>query len=246
MTHLDPSRRALARSALARSALVALAAAAALGLAACGEDAPAPPETFTLTVTGTGTGSGIVVSTPAGINCQITNGAAAATGCTGTFTAGTSVGLLASPGLPTLEFGGWGAPCAGTDACNVTVSANTTVAAGFRPRVQTLTVALQAPANRDDGAILLTVSGPTILALRPGPGLEMAEVRDAPGAGGAGVARSRLLLRGLIAPGALLQLDVPGSASASQYSASVQQVAARASGNYAQRADVAAYQLTIR
>ena len=233
MTHLTSSRRALA----------ALASVVALGLAAC-DDEPAPPQTFTLTVTGTGTGSGIVTSVPAGISCPITNGAAAATGCTGTFTAGTAVGLFATPGLPTLEFIGWGAPCAGSDACNVTVSANTTLTAGFRPRVQTLTVTLQAPANRDDGAILLTLSGPTVLALRPGQGLEMAEVRDNAGPGG-GV-RSRLMLRGLISPGALLEVDVPGSAAASQYTASAQQVAARASGGYAQRADLSAYQLTVR
>jgi hypothetical protein len=49
-----------------------------------------------------------------------------------------------------------------------------------------------------------------------------------------------------VASGAVLEADVPGSATASQYAASVQQVAAQASGNYAQRTDVAAYQLTIR
>src|SRR5689334_10707384 len=207
-----------------------LAATLVLGVSACGDD-PAPPQTYTLTIAGTGTGSGRVVSTPAGIDCAITNGAAAATGCTATFQAGVPVGLVASPAAATLEFVGWGAPCASEPACTLTVGANTTISAGFRPRVQTLTLSLQAPAGRADGAMLLTLSGPSILAGRPGAGLELAE---APGAAAGGAAsRRRVLLRGALASGAVLEVDVPGSATASQYAASVEQVAARASDGYA-------------
>ena len=216
----------------------------ALAAAACGDDDPAPPQTFTVTVAGASSGSGRVLSTPAGIDCQITNGVAAATGCTGTFPAGTQVGLIASPAAATLEFVGFGAPCTDAPACTLTVSANTNVTAGFRSRVQTLTLNLQPPAGRDDGAILLTLTGPSILAIRPSAGLELAESRDAVGTGS--TARSRMLLRGPLPNGALLQIDVPGSATLNQYSATVQQVAARASANYAQRTDLAAYQLTIR
>jgi hypothetical protein len=226
------------------SAALAALTLAALALTACSDDDPAPPQPFTLTIASAGAGSGRVLSAPAGIDCQITNGTAAAAGCTGTFPAGTVVGLVATAASPSLEFVGWSAPCTDVPACSVTVSANTTVTATFRPRVQTFTVNLQAPAGRDDGAILLTLTGPTILALRPATGLEFTEVRDAVGA--AGTARSRILLRGTLASGALLQVDVPGSATASQYVATAQQVAARASGNYAQRADVSAYQLTVR
>jgi hypothetical protein len=239
-----PSPRARATRLLA-AALGSLASLAALGAAACGgDDEPAPPQTFTLTVTNTGTGSGRVLSAPAGIDCQITNGAAAATGCTATFTTGTAVGLIATPATAAQEFAGWGLPCADAAVCNLTVTGNTTVSAGFRARVQTLTLTLQAPANRDDGAMMLTLAGPTILAIRPGAGLELSEVRDAVGA--AGTARSRMLLRGTLASGALLQVDVPGSAAPNQYQALVQQVAARASGSYVQRTDLAAYQLTLR
>jgi hypothetical protein len=225
------------------AALTVLAATLVLGTSACGDD-PAPPQMYTLTIAGAGPGSGRVVSAPTGIDCVITNGTAAATGCTATFPAGVPVGLVASPASATLEFVGWGAPCASEPACTVTVGANTTISVGFRPRVQTLTLTLQAPPNRADGAVLLTLSGPSILAVRPGAGLELAE---APDAGAAGTASGRrVLLRGAVASGAVLEADVPGSATASQYAASVQQVAAQASGNYAQRADVAAYQLTIR
>jgi len=232
-----PTRAAL-------TALPALAALATLALAACGGDdgGSATPQTFTLTITPTGSGSGRVLSAPAGIDCQITNGVVAPTGCTASFPAGTSVGLVASPGASNLEFIGWGAPCAEAAACTVTVSANTTLGAGFRARVQTLTLSLQAPA-RDDGAILLTLTGPSILAVRSGAGLELAESRDVV-TGGA--ARSRVLLRGTIAAGAILQVDVPGSATAAQYQATVQQVAARASGGYALRTDPAAYVLSLR
>ena len=244
MTTASPSRpapRSRARRPL-RAACTALAL-ATLGPTACGgDDEPAPPPTFTLTIASAGAGSGRVLSAPAGIDCQITNGTAAATGCTATFPAGTVVGLVASPASPALEFVGWSAPCSDAAACSVTVTANTSLTATFRPRVQTLTLSLQAPAGREDGAILLTLTGPTILAVRPGTGLEIAEVRDAVGT----AVRSRVLLRGNLASGALLQVDVPGSATASQYSASVQQVAARASGGYAQRTDAAAYQLTLR
>ena len=48
----------------------------------------------TLTITGGGTGSGTVTSTPAGINCVITAGVAAATGCKASFAHGTNVTLL--------------------------------------------------------------------------------------------------------------------------------------------------------
>jgi hypothetical protein len=162
---------------------------------------------------------------PAGIDCAGSGSgcsaafAGAPTGCTGTFPAGTRVGLIASPASPSLEFVGFSAPCTDVPACALTVSANANVTAGLRPRVQTLTLDLQPPAGRDDGAILLPVTGPSILAIRPSAGLELAESRDAVGTGG--TARSRMLLRGPLPSGALLQIDVPGRATVNQYSATV-------------------------
>jgi len=55
-----------------------------------------PPNRFTLTVSGGAGGNGAVQSTPAGISCTITAGAAGATGCSATFLAGQAVGLTAT------------------------------------------------------------------------------------------------------------------------------------------------------
>ena len=78
----------------------------------------AKPETLTVVVLG----SGGVVSKPAGIDCPGT--------CTATFAAGTKVVLT-----PELKDGSsflhWGAPCSGTGACTVRLSALTAVAAQF-------------------------------------------------------------------------------------------------------------------
>jgi hypothetical protein len=50
---------------------------------------------YTLTVAGGAGGNGKITSTPAGINCTVTNGGAGSTGCTMSFAAGTSVTLSA-------------------------------------------------------------------------------------------------------------------------------------------------------
>jgi hypothetical protein len=54
-----------------------------------------------------------------------------------------------------------------------------------------------------------------------------------------------VFVRGLLASGAVAEIDVPGSAVVGQYGWSVQQVAARASGRYAQRADLSPYRLQL-
>jgi hypothetical protein len=77
---------------------------------------------FALTVTEAGSGTGTVMSTPAGINCKPT--------CSANFPGGTSVTLTAAPATGS-TFTGWSAPCEGTGACTVTVSAATTVTATF-------------------------------------------------------------------------------------------------------------------
>src|SRR5580698_6228808 len=79
---------------------------------------------FTLTVTKAGTGTGTVTSSPAGINCGAT--------CSGSFASGTQVTLTAAPATGS-TFTGWGAPCAGTGTCVITLTAATTVTATFAP-----------------------------------------------------------------------------------------------------------------
>jgi hypothetical protein len=86
-----------------------------------------------LTVAGTGTGSGTVTSTPAGIACTITNGAAAATGCAATFPRGATVQLAATPAAGS-DFRSWRGACGGTDPCTVVLGAPTAVTAEWAQR----------------------------------------------------------------------------------------------------------------
>ena len=84
----------------------------------------------TLTVKGTGTGSGVVTSSPAGINCRITAGVAATTGCIGRFTQGATVTLTAVP-QSGHSFKAWSGSCTGSGACRVTMTVNRTATARF-------------------------------------------------------------------------------------------------------------------
>ncbi|HTL32885.1 MAG TPA: glycine rich domain-containing protein [Kofleriaceae bacterium] len=84
-------------------------------------DAPpdAPPAMVTLTVTKTGTGT--ITSDPAGITCGTT--------CTMTVNPGTAVTLTATPDLDTTF--AWSGACTGNSTCQVTLTADTSVAAAF-------------------------------------------------------------------------------------------------------------------
>src|SRR4051812_46889035 len=84
---------------------------------ACG----GPAKQFALTVRMMGDGTG-TISAP-GLTCSGSE-------CTGRFESGTSVELSAVPDASSL-FASWDAPCAGSGACSVKVSADTTVHATF-------------------------------------------------------------------------------------------------------------------
>jgi YVTN family beta-propeller protein len=79
--------------------------------------------TNTLSVALTGGGAGTVTSSPSGINCGAT--------CAASFQTGTQIALsAAAAGRST--FAGWsGGGCSGIDDCTLTLSADTTVTAGF-------------------------------------------------------------------------------------------------------------------
>lgn len=93
-------------------------------------DMTAAVVTKTLTVTGSGTGDGTVKSSPAGINCTITKGIAAATGCKAPFKRGVTVTLTATPKTGH-AFKGWFKTCTGTGTCTVAMTVNRTVNARF-------------------------------------------------------------------------------------------------------------------
>lgn len=230
---------------LARRAALCTVVGAAL--AACQDhQAPAENQTvprFTVSVGGGGTASGRVTSADGQIDCTLRAGVATGS-CSATFAQGASVRLAAQGSSASEdEFGGWsGASCAGSvPSCVVVVDGNVAVVAAFRPQRQTLTLSVVTP-HADDGAFLVSVAGPGILAVRPDPKVELSEARDTV----AGVVRARLFVRGALSSGAVAQFDVPGGAAASQYTLQMLQAAARASGRYAQRTDLALYALTLR
>jgi Domain of unknown function (DUF1929)/Glyoxal oxidase N-terminus/Divergent InlB B-repeat domain len=91
------------------------------------------PFTIQISSGTTGVGSGTVKSqaglTPA-INCVITNGTPASTGCSATYPANTALTLTATPASD-FAFGGWPEPSCGTDSCQFTVIQNRTISAPF-------------------------------------------------------------------------------------------------------------------
>ena len=93
-------------------------------------DITAAVVTKTLTVIGSGTGDGTVKSSPAGINCTVTNGIAAATGCKASFNQGVTVTLTAIPKAGH-SFRGWFRACTGTGTCTTVMSVNRSVEARF-------------------------------------------------------------------------------------------------------------------
>jgi Bacterial pre-peptidase C-terminal domain/Divergent InlB B-repeat domain len=85
------------------------------------------PQTYTLSVLGSGTGTGTV--TGSGISCTINNGSTSGT-CQASYSSGTNVSLTATPTSGS-TFSGWSGSCSGTGACNLTMSSNKSVTAGF-------------------------------------------------------------------------------------------------------------------
>ncbi|HYC32458.1 MAG TPA: galactose oxidase-like domain-containing protein [Gemmatimonadales bacterium] len=117
--------------------LAASVGVAGLLVLGCRDDDPPPtaPELATvvkktLTVKGSGTGDGVVTSSPAGINCTITKGVAAATGCVAQFQNTLTVTLSATPKTGS-AFLAWFQYCQGYQICQAPMNANRTVQARF-------------------------------------------------------------------------------------------------------------------
>jgi hypothetical protein len=115
-----------------------VAGAVALALLHACQDTPRPTEpelvatavVRTLTITASGSGDGVVTSNPAGVNCTVTAGVVAGTGCKGQFGDGTVVTLTAVPktGHSFLQ---WFGACTGTGTCKLTMTADRTAKARF-------------------------------------------------------------------------------------------------------------------
>jgi hypothetical protein len=105
----------------------------------------------------------------------------------------------------------------------------------------TVSLALATP-NADDGALLFTVSGPSILGVTPAAGVELAESR----ATANGATTSTIVVRGNLASGVIATMTVRGAHADSPYTVQIREAAARASGNYAQRSDLSQYRVTVQ
>ena len=106
------------------------------------------------------------------------------------------------------------------------------------PTEATLTLTLSTP-NAGDGGILFTVTGPSILGVTPRSGLEMTQRTTTDN----GLTTTTVLVRGNLTSGPIGSITVRGADAPAAYTAEVQQVAAGASGGYAQRADLTAYRV---
>jgi hypothetical protein len=126
------------RSRLLSSLTVCLAAVAASVLLYACQDTLRPTELEpavtavlrTLAVKGSGSGDGVVTSSPAGINCTVAGGVAAATGCKAQFGDGVVVTLTARPKTGH-SFLRWFGSCTGTGSCKLSMTADRAVEARF-------------------------------------------------------------------------------------------------------------------
>ena len=98
-----------------------------------------PPNSYQMTVAGGSNGDGSVTSSPAGVTCQITGGAAAASGCTATFATSSQVTLSAAAATGSFlkAWSGGGCDANGTGVggssgtCVVTMSQAQAIVASF-------------------------------------------------------------------------------------------------------------------
>ena len=218
------------------AALLAVALAAGCG----GSDDPVDPTRSTKTVTISGAlGSGRVTSSDAKIDCRIANGVTSGPTCTAAFDSGSTTTLAATADTDQ-EFVAWSGDCTGA-TCQLSVTRDVTASPRFAALQATLSLTLATP-NADDGAILFTVSGPSILGVTPAAGVELVESR----ATANGSTTSTILVRGHLANGAIGTLAVRGVNVDSPYTVQVREAAARASGNYAQRSDLAQYRVAVQ
>ena len=210
--------------------------------AGCGDsDDPVNPNRPTKTIAISGAvGSGRVASSDGKIDCRVVNGATSGPTCSAAFDSG-SVATLTATADTDQEFVAWAGDCSGATACQLTVTRDATVSPRFAALQATVSVTLATP-NADDGAVLFTVSGPSILGVTPASGMELVESR----ATANGATTATILVRGNLVSGVIGTLTVRGVHVDSPYTTLVYEAAARASGNYAQRADRSQYRVTVR
>jgi hypothetical protein len=106
---------------------------------------------------------------------------------------------------------------------------------------RTLPIELTMPA-RDDGGMIFTVEGPTIVDVAPASGFDVVTS----GAESHGRTSVTALVVGPLQNGVIAWLTVRGVNSGQPYDVTITQVAAGAADAYVQRGDLGAYRLTVR
>lgn len=92
------------------------------------------PTSYLLVVVMAGTGTGTVTSSPAGLNCSISNGATSGS-CSASYAPGTNVTLTAAP-TNGHSFDGWSGACSGSGTCSVSMTeARSAIATFTEPRL---------------------------------------------------------------------------------------------------------------
>lgn len=119
------------------------------------------PATHPLTITGTTgvtRGSARITSVPAGIDCQVTRGVAATSGCSAQFPAGSTVQLSHQANTGS-QFTGWGAPCSGTGPCTVSMTGSRSVSADVATP-WTYSITITPGTSTGSGRVTSSVEGP--------------------------------------------------------------------------------------
>ena len=88
----------------------------------------------------------------------------------------------------------------------------------------------------------MTITGPSVLGVVARPGIEADESQVTSN----GSTTSTVIFRGNLATGPIGDVRVRGADVGAAYVIQIRQVAARASGGYALRADLGAYRLTMQ
>src|SRR5205823_405886 len=142
MSRLPPGLTAL----LAAIAALAIVYACEQGTVPTSPDLSVTKSPKLLTVTGSGSGGSGRATGATGIDCAITLGAAATTGCQSSLPWKSTFTLTASADLGD-SFAGWSGDCSGTAPCGITMIQPRTVTARFNRGSYQLTVTGQGSGN---------------------------------------------------------------------------------------------------
>jgi hypothetical protein len=124
---------------------------------------------YTLSVAKAGTGSGTVTSSPTGITCG--------SACSGTYDAGISISLSASPSANS-TFVGWSGGCSGTGTCTVTMNTTKTITATFTLKMFTITASAGAGGSMSpSGSVPVNYGASKTFSITPDAGYYVLAVK---------------------------------------------------------------------